>query len=1040
MLNTKMYDNSRPDGFAVMEIVGGHDALAYGRLFVPLRNTYLMGEITGPFATLQVTHRYMFTKAQCDKVIEACYRFPLPGDAAVTGVKVKFGNTAINSLLKERTKAEEMYNRAKSEGRQASLLTRESPDIFSLNIAGIKPDEEVTVQTSFVVSAKTQGTGWVLRFPLTTAPRYVSTEEQKTRHASGQPLALLHDPGHRFDLALLVRDALSVTSLTHEIESRSAGREEGSQSRYDILITLRNGAVVPDRDFVISWEPVNHNKNPTFKMYLHKDVPEQATYFLAVASPPSSYESEKAVPREMLVLVDHSGSMEGPKWEAADWVVRKLLTDLKPTDTFNLGLFHDYTKWFSKDPLRATKGKIDSAIRFLLNNRDSGGTELYTAIESALRQPRLQGNSARHLLIITDAEVTDAARILQLVSKEFTHPERRRISVICIDAAPNSYLATEIADRGGGLCKFLTSSPEEEDISSALDEIIMDWTEPVLSGLKLEVNRKGVETAGQRAINIPGLDQTIVDIGDLPSGRTVWVAGRIPTIDLEDLNVRLIDGDGKEVSFYYPEPVLEVQPEGIRPSEPVAVYQKEKRANIEEKPKEEVREKGVFQVIKNLPFVTIFTGTPLIYQDKRRKDMTPPAFTPPPASPVPPPPASAPLSPRTVPAVQKKEEDDDGDESQFCPAVKVVFGSKRVLALEYLMNTNLSSEELQSQFFRTGLNWNEYLKLFSESKNQREALRRMLVQESLKFNIASSETAFIAIRKQIGEKVEKSVTIANAVPYGAKSYSESCVPSQGIIPLPPSYAPPSYAGQPAMPSQPLPPPAPPPCPPDIDDLCCQKSSPADYENPPEPEPVCSSDSVPAQYEAEESLPPGGGFSSGTSKQEMARYKSKAPSFKSPTPCEYEKDESPPLPMAAPCFAAPPFIQPAPSVSRSTFPPLLSIFSGKVDLAGPQFTLFDSARSEDLSKIPQHDITITGIVLKAQGANLNSIDRNAAIMLFVEDMSSPRATVKIQDILKLGGERPVNLRCPAGKQIKIVIFDTKKTIAGLTIELSIKWSY
>src|SRR5205823_14421911 len=131
----------------------------------------------------------------------------------------------------------------------------------------------------------------------------------------------------------------------------------------------------------------------------------------------------------------------------------------------------------------------------------------------------------RHVRIIRDAEVTDAGRILRLADQEAKREDRRRISVLCIDAASNAFLARELAERGGGAARFLTSDPEQEDITTALDEVLADWAQPVLTGLQLEVNRGRAECAGRDVSQGDTEDTSRIDLGDLPTGRAVWVAG-----------------------------------------------------------------------------------------------------------------------------------------------------------------------------------------------------------------------------------------------------------------------------------------------------------------------------------------------------------------------------------------------------------------------------------------------------------------------------------------------------------------------------------
>src|SRR5262249_34639730 len=159
------------------------------------------------------------------------------------------------------------------------------------------------------------------------------------------------------------------------------------------------------------------------------------------------WSNAKKVPREVILLVDHSGSMDGAKWEAADWAVERFLAGLSEHDAFALGLFHNTTKWFAQRTRKATPDAVREAVKFLKANRDNRGTELGVALEQALDRSRTSDTPARHVLILTDAEVSDAGRILRLADSEFARPDRRRISVLCIDAAPNSALAAELAER-----------------------------------------------------------------------------------------------------------------------------------------------------------------------------------------------------------------------------------------------------------------------------------------------------------------------------------------------------------------------------------------------------------------------------------------------------------------------------------------------------------------------------------------------------------------------------------------------------------------
>jgi Ca-activated chloride channel family protein len=147
------------------------------------------------------------------------------------------------------------------------------------------------------------------------------------------------------------------------------------------------------------------------------------------------------------------------------------------------------------------------------------------ALEQALQVNRMDQEVSRHLLIITDVEVSDGGRILRLASEDSRRQDRRRISILCIDAAPNSFLALELAERGGGMARFLTSDPKEGDITTALGSIMEFWSRTIYTNLRLFSNRHVV--AADREVSDIGNGYCYVNLGDMPAGQPVWVSGKI---------------------------------------------------------------------------------------------------------------------------------------------------------------------------------------------------------------------------------------------------------------------------------------------------------------------------------------------------------------------------------------------------------------------------------------------------------------------------------------------------------------------------------
>jgi len=817
MFNARVFENSRPDGIGALEAIGaGGEAL-----FVPLKRSELRGEVVGPLASLHLTQVFGYTRAQCDSVLEAVYRFPLPGDAAVTGVRVRFGSVAIRASLAERQAAEKTYEKAKKEGRQAALATRESPDVFTLQVAGIKPDEEVSVETCYVQLARPQGRGWTLRIPLTTAPRYVRADEVASRHAKGQPLCLLRDPGHRFLLDIGLRGAPHVESPTHPLEVAS--------DLDRVRVRLAAGEVVPDRDCVLSWTPAQANDRASLEVFSSEDPSTGDLYFLALVAPPAT-RPERCVPREAILLVDHSGSMGGAKWEAADWAVKGFLSRLTPQDSFALGLFHSTTKWLGSGPRPADAAAVAEAVAFLEANRDQGGTDLGVALEQALGNPRGAGTLSRNVMIITDAEVTDDGRILRLATEESRRAQKRRISVLCIDAAPNALLVDAIAERSGGQSRYLTSAAEEEDISTALDEVLADWDAPVLAGLRLEVGAARVEAAG-RDVSAEATSNS-VDLGDLPAGRPVWVIGRVP-----------------------------------KPAR------------------------------RDVAFAVTAAGSRVVVAELR-------------------------LDPKR--------------EASAFPALQALFGARRVLALEHLIGARYDAARLREELTRLGYGSIETApSVYAENAATAtaEGLRKLLVQEALRYGLACSETAFVATREEAGRVVEGTVAVANAITEDSEAFEDATgMMGSALLVAPPTRG--GFTGGPPPPS------------------------------------------APAQSHRLFSL--GGPAPTGAARA--------------------RKDKAAPAEPAA-----------------------KPLFSGAPAFHGPEAVLFDSTRKEDSARLPAAG-RLTRLTVGFPGGAPATVDAGLSLLLYVADLSSPRAKVSLADLLRQGGERPLNLSWRAGDVVRLVLVD------------------
>ncbi len=508
VLSAQRFDNSRDGGCSTLEV---------RETSVPLKETSVTGSVQGPLASLVLNQLFDCSFLKEGTSAEAVYRFPLPGDAILRGVTVTFGNVRIATRLAEREEAQAEYDDAVEKGHQAALVTRESDDAFTLRIAGIAKDEPVRVETAFLLWLRPTADGVSLRLPLTLAPRYVRDDEAKTPRANAQPLESSWDPRHRVRLSLLCRGVAGAECPTNAIRTADEGGA--------LHVTFAEDTVWPDQDLVLEFRSAPRDADGPVRLDVFAAADDDGDgdgTFLALASPagaPTATE-EAGAPRDLLLLVDHSGSMQGPKWEAADWAVKTLLSRLGDDDAFNLGFFHDTCRWMARSPVKATEKNRQRGERFIAESTDSGGTELGLALEQALWQPRSEGRAARHVVVLTDAQVSDHDRIGALLERESARGDFRRVSVVCIDAAPNEPLASAMAETGRGIACFLTSNPDEVDIATALDDIFLEFSRPLALGLRLEGDAELAEATGRYTACDGSLD-----LGDLPAGRPRWICG-----------------------------------------------------------------------------------------------------------------------------------------------------------------------------------------------------------------------------------------------------------------------------------------------------------------------------------------------------------------------------------------------------------------------------------------------------------------------------------------------------------------------------------
>lgn len=476
--------------------------------------------VSGPTARTRLTQ--MFHNPSATHV-EAVYVFPLPEDAAVDSLKMVIGERVVVGSVKEREAAKAVYEKAKSEGKKAALIEQERPNIFTNSVANIGPGETVIVQIEYQEAVRRSGSAYSLRLPLVVGPRYNPKPLVQTVDLGGDGWGqAVNDPvpdRKRIEPPYLdPRVAASTNPVTIKVRLAAGFPLGDVKSRYHTVkidetnetrrtITLDAGAVAADRDFELDWEPAA-SKAPAVGLF--RETVAGAEYVLAFVTPPTAEtaESERR-PREMILVIDNSGSMGGTSIGQAKASLAFALGRLKAGDRFNVIRFNHTMEQLFRAPVPADQGSVARAMAFVGALQASGGTEMQPALEAALADAAPNdGTHLRQVVFLTDGAIGNEHQLLDTIAEK---RGRSRIFTVGIGSAPNSYLMTRAAELGRGTFTHIGAVSEVQERMKALFEKLES---PVVTGLS-------VSFGDNQADATPGL------LPDLHKGEPLVIAAKL---------------------------------------------------------------------------------------------------------------------------------------------------------------------------------------------------------------------------------------------------------------------------------------------------------------------------------------------------------------------------------------------------------------------------------------------------------------------------------------------------------------------------------
>ena len=445
----------------------------------PLLNTEVRIEVTGLLAWVRVEQVFSNPGQEW---MEGRYQFPLPEGSAVERLNMQIGERLIEGRIEEKAQAKRLFKKARSEGKRATLLSQQRPNVFTLAATNIAPGEKVRVAIEYQQRINYSGRRFELRFPMVIGPRYYpgGALEAGAEPMSGAGEGLIAPPvierqaGLINPLAMHIR--LDAGVPLNEVVSHYHPMVERRGEQGVVELSLKDGEIASDRDFVLSWTP-RIGAEPEAALFRERWRGEE--YALLMLMPPDGETPEATLHRELIFVIDRSGSMSGASMQQAKAALRLAVARLGAADRFNLIAFNNRSEPLFSTPQAATETNRGRAIRFIDRLRAEGGTEMLPALELALGQTD-EADYLRQVVFLTDGSVGNEQELFALIQKKLGDA---RLFTVGIGSAPNSHFMQRAADFGRGSFSYIG---DLSGVSGSMQTLFAKLEHPSMRNIRLE--------------------------------------------------------------------------------------------------------------------------------------------------------------------------------------------------------------------------------------------------------------------------------------------------------------------------------------------------------------------------------------------------------------------------------------------------------------------------------------------------------------------------------------------------------------------------
>jgi Ca-activated chloride channel family protein len=483
---------------------------------LPLKETRASIDIAGVIAS--VTVHQVFENASAVP-IEAVYVFPASTRAAVHGMRMRIGTRTIDAKIDERERARSRYDAAKREGKRASLLEQERPNVFTTRVANIMPGDRIEVELAYSEMIVPEDGVYELVYPTVVGPRYGGGADPARDRWIASPYLHAGEPEpYRFSVEAHIHAGVAIKDL--QSPSHAVTVEWQGPSAATVKPSQAGGG---DRDFILRYRLAGDRIESGLLLWDEPGQPSER-FFALLVEPPRRPALAAISPREYVFLLDVSGSMMGFPLDTAKALMRDLLGNLRPTDRLNLVLFSGGSAVLSPGgSLPATPANVGAALALVESQRGGGGTELMAGLEAAYAIPRAEDETSRTVIVITDGYVGVEAQAFRFIRERL---DRANLFAFGIGSSVNRGLIEGMARAGMGE-PFVVAAPAKA--AAAASKLRRTVESPVLTQVQLRWT--GVAPHDVAPQKIPDLlaERPLLVFGKLGAGAssgTVEVTGQ----------------------------------------------------------------------------------------------------------------------------------------------------------------------------------------------------------------------------------------------------------------------------------------------------------------------------------------------------------------------------------------------------------------------------------------------------------------------------------------------------------------------------------